>query len=128
MKRWSTSLVIRETQIKTTKHHLGNLLSDRQEITNNGADMEKKEPFFMWIKIVTATVENSLEGPNFFFKLRFFVNHQFHLEYIEQKHTLTWKDLYHSVHSIICNNQVMEENSTNGWMSEELIYTYKSRE
>ena len=46
MKRWSSSLAIREVQIKTTSCLLEWLLSTRQVIPSVGEVVEKKEPSF----------------------------------------------------------------------------------
>ena len=58
MKIWSTSLIIREMQIKTTMRSVNALkllewlLSKRQEITDIDKDVEKREPLYTECKLV----------------------------------------------------------------------------
>ena len=66
MKRYSTSLVIREKQIKTISYLLEWSPSKKEkEITNTSVDVEKKEhcALLMGLQIGTATVETSVENP-----------------------------------------------------------------
>ena len=63
MKRYSTSVIIREIQIKTTMrdHFMPVKMADIQKSTNN----TKREPSYtvVGIQTSTATMENSVEIP-----------------------------------------------------------------
>ena len=59
VRRWSASLIIRERQIKTTRsYHLipvrMSRMSKRQEVTNAGTDMEKREPLCTAVETVNC--------------------------------------------------------------------------
>ena len=69
MKRCSTSLNLREKQIKTTKRHyltpIRMATVKSTEITSVGEDMERLEPCALLLGMRTgaATIENSTEVP-----------------------------------------------------------------
>ena len=64
-KRYSTSLIIREMQIKTTVRYQFTGINKNLQTIIAAEGVEKREPSctIVWNQIDTATMENSMESP-----------------------------------------------------------------